>query len=149
MGSSLTERAALYRRLAGTLSNADDVDTVLELAEQLDDLARLQFPMQVELINPRDDQQWLKQALNNAFKLQRVAPQSSKYYFRKYSSESLIRKRQTQILPKTRDHSLSRITLLRRGKDAAAPFPMPAVLTHLRHFQNRRFQPVPSCPRAA
>lgn len=70
----MTERAALYRRLAETLSNADDVDTVLELSKQLDDLARLQFPMQVERINPHDDQQWLKQTLNNAYKLQRMPP---------------------------------------------------------------------------
>lgn len=30
--------------------------------------------MQVERINPHDDHQWLKQALNNTYKLQRVAP---------------------------------------------------------------------------
>lgn len=74
MGSSLTERAALYRRLAETLSSADDVEMVLELAEQLDDLARLEFPMYVESTNLRDEHQWLKHALSNAYKLRRFAP---------------------------------------------------------------------------
>jgi hypothetical protein len=74
MGSSLAERAALYRRLAETLSNADDVEMVLELAEQMDDLARLEFPMHVESSDLRYEHQWLKHALNNAYKLRRFAP---------------------------------------------------------------------------
>jgi hypothetical protein len=73
MGSSLTERAELYRRLAETLSNADDVETALELANHLDDLARLEFPTQVERNNPNEECQWLKHALNCAYKIHHFA----------------------------------------------------------------------------
>lgn len=45
MGSSLTEKAAAYRRLSQALSDPRDVATALEFADLLDDIGRLEVPV--------------------------------------------------------------------------------------------------------
>lgn len=74
MGSSLLERAALYRRLADTLTNPDDVDAAYALAEQYEDIARLELPIYAAAGASGNDSHWLQAAISRIFHLPPVNP---------------------------------------------------------------------------
>lgn len=74
MGSSLTERAALYRQLVGTLSDPNDVATALSFAELLEDVGRLEVPIYSAEDEFSIRTLGVKAALNRVFQLSPVNP---------------------------------------------------------------------------
>lgn len=68
MGTRLTERAAVYRRLAKTLSNPDDVATALIFADLLEDVGRLELPIYEEVSKRPMKTVAIKAALDRVFK---------------------------------------------------------------------------------
>lgn len=64
MGLNLSEKAERYRQLSRYLSNPEDVAAALQLAAQLDDIARLEVPVDQAIAKSLvGNTFWLKEAL--------------------------------------------------------------------------------------
>lgn len=87
MGSSLTEKAAAYRRLSQALSDPRDVATALELAELLDDIGRLEVPVNRVSRDLPEKAVAIGLALNRVFKPEPHCPVALELLFKQVLDE--------------------------------------------------------------